>query len=282
MSHQKTLKGTHNAIFSPESGDGVEHCNSQDGEQTDLFGQEARPASRSQLQGSRKEQMTNDTCGPSGSILSESADLQSYLESRLAPLLDTDGLIPCKKTWKQKTTPAQRRYCQLQVSALCTKGTGSGSWPTPSATDHKGGYQGGRIRNGKWSADRLDQAAQLTSQWLTPTTSDMNGTRKLDGKRSGGLNTQATLVNWPTPQARDYKGSSGRSLKGQEFDLPTAAILPTQVTGITPNKSTAEMVRSDSSQLNPRFSLWLMGYPIAWAYCAERVTPLSRRSQRKS
>jgi len=28
--------------------------------------------------------------------------------------------------------------------------------------------------------------------------------------------------NWPTPQARDWKGSSGRSIKGEEFDLPTA------------------------------------------------------------
>ena len=33
-------------------------------------------------------------------------------------------------------------------------------WPTPSARDHKGGYQGGRIRNGKVSLDTLDVAAQ--------------------------------------------------------------------------------------------------------------------------
>jgi hypothetical protein len=33
-------------------------------------------------------------------------------------------------------------------------------WPTPSARDHKGGYQGGRIRNGKASFDTLDVAVQ--------------------------------------------------------------------------------------------------------------------------
>jgi hypothetical protein len=33
-------------------------------------------------------------------------------------------------------------------------------WPTPSARDHKGGYQGGRIRNGKVSMDTLDVAVQ--------------------------------------------------------------------------------------------------------------------------
>ena len=35
-------------------------------------------------------------------------------------------------------------------------------WPTPVARDHKGGYQGGRIRNGKVSWDSLDVAVQHT------------------------------------------------------------------------------------------------------------------------
>ncbi|WP_447876988.1 hypothetical protein [Serratia fonticola] len=34
-------------------------------------------------------------------------------------------------------------------------------WPTPAATDGKGGYQGGRLRNGKLSTDRLDVVAQI-------------------------------------------------------------------------------------------------------------------------
>ena len=35
-------------------------------------------------------------------------------------------------------------------------------WPTPSSRDHKGGYIGGRIRNGKISWDTLDVAVQWT------------------------------------------------------------------------------------------------------------------------
>jgi len=35
-------------------------------------------------------------------------------------------------------------------------------WPTPTTRDHKGGYQGGRIRNGKVSMDTLDLAVQHT------------------------------------------------------------------------------------------------------------------------
>jgi hypothetical protein len=36
-------------------------------------------------------------------------------------------------------------------------------WPTPAQRDHKGGYQSGRIRNGKISTDTLDVATQLTN-----------------------------------------------------------------------------------------------------------------------
>jgi hypothetical protein len=52
--------------------------------------------------------------------------------------------------------------------------------------------------------------------------------------------------------------------------------------GKIPKSFTAETESTVQSRLNPRFSLWLMGYPIEWAYCAERVTPLSRKRQRKS
>ena len=100
------------------------------------------------------------------------------------------------------------------------------------------------MRKGKLSVDTLDVAAQLTN-WLTPATSDMNGVRKLDGKRSGGLNTQATTLGGAVRQC----------------DVKTE--------------------KSGPSQLNPLFSLWLMGYPTEWAHCAEQVTQLSRKSLRK-
>ena len=45
----------------------------------------------------------------------------------------------------------------LQAAAHLT------SWPTTSTRDYKGGYLGGRMRNGKISTDTLDVAAQLTS-----------------------------------------------------------------------------------------------------------------------
>ena len=208
-----------------------------DGLTTDQSGRDHHLASLSLSQGRKKEQVTSATSGRSGSISSESADLQSYLENRLAQRFATAGLTNSRLTWKRLITPSGRSLSRLQVSAHSTKETDSGLWPTASARDHKGGYQGGRIRNGKWSVDTLDVAAQLTD-WLTPTTSDMNGVRRLDGKRSGGLNTQA-------------------------------------------NQCDARTEKSAPSQLNPRFSLWLMGFPIEWAYCGEQVTLLSRRSRQR-
>tara|TARA_R100000388_G_scaffold56223_1_gene41586 strand:+ start:204 stop:566 length:363 start_codon:yes stop_codon:yes gene_type:complete len=38
------------------------------------------------------------------------------------------------------------------------------NWPTASTRDHKGGYTGGRIRNGKVSMDTLDVAVQAHSE----------------------------------------------------------------------------------------------------------------------
>lgn len=51
------------------------------------------------------------------------------------------------------------------------------NWPTATTRMHKGGYQGGRIRNGKVSMDTLDVAVQAYSEGglLDPTNSSTNG-----------------------------------------------------------------------------------------------------------
>ena len=212
-----TWQGTPSVISSPESVGGQEHSNLPSGTQTDLFGPEVLHAKVFPLLGKEKEKTIADTCGRSSSILLESANLQQSLVNRLQQLSDMDGLTIYKMTLRKKVTPQQRLYYHLAASARTTKGTDSSSlqssWPTPSTRDHKGGYKGGRIRNGKLSVDTLDVAAQLC---------------------------------------------------GQAQPL-----------------STAETVSTVPSQLNPRFSLWLMGYPIEWAYSGEQVTRLSHRQQQK-
>jgi len=58
-------------------------------------------------------------------------------------------------------------------------------WATPSVRDNKGGYQGGRIRNGQLSTDTLDVMAQLAG-WPTPNTM-AGGATSRSGKRKGGI-----------------------------------------------------------------------------------------------
>lgn len=85
---------------------------------------------------------------------------------------------------------------------------------------------------------------------------------------------------WPTPQARDWKGSSGRSMKGMEMDLPTAVkmgMVPTPTTGDNhyrlrgnsqaSNCLGAMAARMGGGQLNPVWEEWLMGWPIGWTGC---------------
>ena len=82
---------------------------------------------------------------------------------------------------------------------------------------------------------------------------------------------------WPTAQARDWKGSSGRSMKGEEMDLPTKVKMwPTPTANEDAcGKSTGKMqamlgnhpaLGKDevSGSLNPQFVEWLMGYPKDW------------------
>ena len=245
MSNHQNFRDSHNATSLQVSEDGQEPCSLRGGVQTDLFGREALPANHSQQQGKEREKMTSDTSGLSSLISSESANLQQSLVNKLQQLSDMDGSMIYKTTLKRKVTPAGQSYYHLAASARITKGTDYSSWPTPSTRDHKGGYKGGRIRNGKISTDTLDVAAQLTP-WATPTATDpKRGTKP------------------PRPQ-------------------DTGIPLTQQVSGLTHKPSIAETESTVPSQLNPRFSLWLMGYPIEWACSGERVTPLSRKRQRKS
>lgn len=157
------------------------------------FGQAHAPASHSASQESSAGQKMSGTSGRCGSGSSASADLQSFLASKLQAVLPSPGSMLYLMTWKAQVTPAQRQICALLASARRISGNAFSGWPTatstdakrypsqnfamrnitlnhvavlacwptPASTDYKGGYFGGRMRNGKWSTDRLDVTAQL-------------------------------------------------------------------------------------------------------------------------
>ena len=110
-------------------------------------------------QDSEKEQMIQDTCGLTLGDTLNQLDLfgASLKTSKDISALDSEKSLA---TWKALVTSARGEYSVRVKLALLTKEKESTSWPTPSARDHKGGYQGGRIRNGKVSLDTLDVAVQ--------------------------------------------------------------------------------------------------------------------------
>lgn len=64
------------------------------------------------------------------------------------------------KHWPRSGMTVDGRLSRPPVLEPSIEEKGGFSWPTPSARDHKGGYQYGRIRKGKVSKDTLDAAVQ--------------------------------------------------------------------------------------------------------------------------
>jgi hypothetical protein len=125
-------------------------------------------------------------------------------------------------------------------------------WPTPNAISEKrGGLQtnpeAALRRRAQGHMLNLDDAATLATGWATP--------RATDGSKNGR-----------TPEGALKEANR----KGGNNDLGTTAALSPAPTA------------SKGASLNPAFSLWLMGYPIEWARCAERVTRSSRKSRQSS
>ena len=106
---------------------------------------------------------------------SKNSKYQYSRGDKTKPVLKLPGQV---QLWP---TPSANQYetkdldKMLERRARCKENSGNGNglgltlanaarmWPTPSTRDHKGGYQGGRIRNGKISMDTLDVAVQATS-----------------------------------------------------------------------------------------------------------------------
>ena len=165
-------------------------------------------ANHSVQQASDKEKKTQDTYGHTSSSTSGQLDLFGVF-GKTFPDIPRWGYGESCPIWKKKVTDARGAYSARKKLALHTKGNECSSWPTASARDHKGGYTGGRIRNGKVSMDTLDVAVQahtkggILDTWATPQASD-----HIEGARTAKESNQKCLgrdlnqmQNWPTPRA---------------------------------------------------------------------------------
>lgn len=233
--------------------------------------------------------MTNGTCGQYFSSSSTSAALQLFLVSRFRARTDLSGSPLYKLIWKMRDMPSQRLIHAQRASVRRISDNGFIGWPTttasntktaikdvkkimdrkaagrqsnlqdvavlagwntPTASDSKGGYIGGRIRNGKLSTDRLDVTSQLAGWPTTMTSNDRTASLQvaLETYRANGTKMQKRLQDIAALCGPCRLTSSGEMLTG----------------------SSARM--ESGGQLNPNHSRWLMGLPIEWENCAPTGT----------
>lgn len=118
-----------------------------------------------------------------------------------------------------------------------------------------------------------DYTGWPTAMAGTPAQKGYNAAGNTDSSRK----TVALAAGWASAAASDWKDQANEIHGTHSPRLGQQVLLflaPTGNSGVLP--ATARL------KLNPRFSLWLLGFPIEWAQCAERVTRLTRGSRKAS
>ena len=256
-----------------------------EGTTTVQSGQAPVPVSRFRARDSAKAMPTNATSGPLFTASSPSAALQRSLESRLRARLAANGSPEFVLTWKTWDMPSGPPICALRASARHTSGSAFSGWPTPKASDPDGGRT--TKTKGGGNSHLLIATRELLG-WRSPQAGDGDrggqAKRALKADHCVRFTDQVLLVGWATPRARDGKGngvSKARAAcgKADSLDLQCKTV---SRNGMAPPSPFSARTDGRALPLNPRFSLWLQGYPETWADCAEPVTRSSRRLRQNS
>ena len=283
-----------------EYADGNMRSNLRDGREKDLLEPDLLLAKVSRSPENVRDLKTLGIYGRICEGSSQSLKFQQYLANRCLMLFPTDGGIEYALTWKSYRTPAGRRYYQLAASGRRTSDRDCSGWPTPDTQNDRDGTVKRKAAYGRHGMSLHHVTENQVDGWQTPAV-DSFRTRGGNRKDELGLDRQAKAAGWPTPNcddpnnatrdsgkfqsltrtvqmagwatttARDHKDGTEESCKNIEVNshLGRQAHLSPAATG-----------SKEGYRLNPRFSLWLMGFPIEWAYSGGRVTRSSRKSQR--
>ena len=250
---------TTNAISSLESAAGLSPCDGPDLKTPEESGPAPVPVSRFRALEKDRATPMSGTCGPLFTASSPSAVLQRSLESKLRARMDVNGSPEFALTWKTWDMPAGEPICALRASEHRTGGKGCIGWPTPQANKNTKNSKDPHRMKENGAQTCLADAAHLAG-WSTPTVQDSanNAGPSQFNRNTHPLNVQATLAARPTPNTLSAQAGQDAS------------------------RSNAETGRPAGFRLNPRFSLWLMGYPAEWASCGERAMQSCQKSRRSS
>ena len=156
-------------------------------------------------------------------------------------------LEPFLETWPQWGLMRNGECWEQQTLAQTIRGTESGLWATPAASD---GQRGGTITD-KMTGQSLPQMVNTPDKWPTPNARDWKDSGASQGNRqSPNLGTQ---VHWPTPRAADHKGATSAD-----------AMSKAAARGFNPNLPELTAAISGGGKLNPTWVEWLMGWPLGW------------------
>ena len=274
------------------------------------FSLEATHASHSAQQDSEKEQTTQDT---SGRLFQPELLSCDQVSVSLKTLKDISrwGCPTLSKTWDAWAIEQRGAYSARLSAARLISAKESSSWPTASTRDHKGGYEGGRIRDGKVSMDTLDVAVQAYSagglldlenhntvgsrpeSWLTPRANEPTADNNFVARNADrGEHCHVSLTSqakaWATPEGmaggkirRGGKRKDELLLTGQVKAWATPRSCEHKGNG--PNSKQQGLCNQvvveksatlATGKLNPRWVETLMGLPVGWTMpsCASPVT----------
>ena len=260
------------------------------GEQTTLFSQGDSRANHTRPLESEKERRTSAIYGRRCLEQFERLPLVgSWAKTFSGLLIGTEvwSSKRCKLTWKLKGTKYNRTYFQLQVSTLPTKDIGSGLLLTPTSVMTVEDPKDMRARAEKNGYKNGTQYGSLASQVVygflpTPSSRDWKGRTNPGVKKEGSGNIYGeTLPDTvhrmqgllPTPATRDFKGERSKEAL-QKAGRDETNSLPD-----------AFATTGETSQLNPRFVLEMMGFEpkhcdsafekIAWDYYLKKKSTQS-------